>query len=186
MTRTCVYLWFMLLTMTASHTVNGQKRYLERMGKASFFSSAPMEDIEAHSNQVVAILDAESGELVASVLMRSFRFRKALMQEHFNENYVESHRFPKAAFQGHVVNVDAIDFSKPGTCTLIIAGQLTIHGVTRPIETKAKTVVYEGGLRTETTFNVRVKDFEIEVPRLVVNNIAEVVEVSVSFDLKPM
>src|SRR5690349_14332469 len=79
-----------------------QTKYIDRAGSASFFSSAPLEDIEAHSEQAMSILDVKSGEIVASILMRSFNFRKSLMEEHFNENYVESHKYPKATFKGTV------------------------------------------------------------------------------------
>lgn len=168
--------------------INGisQSKYIDRAGKASFFSSAPMEDIEAHNNQAVSILDTGTGELVASMLMRSFNFRKALMQEHFNENYVESHKYPKATFKGKVTNINEIDISRNGKCTLDVTGEITLHGVTQPIQTKAEAVVENGTIKAKAVFPLTVKDFKIKIPRLVINNIAEQVEVTVSFNYRPM
>src|SRR5687767_5579481 len=113
-----------------------QSKYIDRNGKASFFSSAPMEDIEAHNNQAVSILDIKSGEIVASMLMKSFNFRKALMEEHFNENYIESNKYPKSTFKGKVTNLDQFDVTKNGKYTLDVAGELTLHGVTQKVNVK--------------------------------------------------
>lgn len=173
------------LSLAVSCEVLAQ-RYIDRSGKASFFSSAPMEDIEAHSEQVVTILDSESGQIVSNVLMRSFNFRKALMQEHFNEGYVESHKFPKAIFKGKINNLGDVSLSREGTYTLDIVGEITIHGVSKPVSFRAKSTVRNGVIEAEARFPLRVRDFDIEIPRLVVNNIAEAVDVSVSVALKPM
>ena len=163
-----------------------QSKYIDRAGKVSFFSSAPMEDIEAHNQQAVSVLDVETGDVVASMLMRSFNFRKALMEEHFNENYVESHKYPKATFKGNVSNISELDLSKDGKCTLHISGEITLHGVTKPLTLKADAVVKDGTIYAKAVFPLTVKDFKIEIPRLVIDNIAEVVEVSVSFNYQPM
>src|SRR5688500_12626839 len=125
-----------ILAFVLPGIVSAQTKFIDRNGKASFFSSAPMEDIEAHNSQVVSILDMERGEIAVSMLMRSFNFKKALMEEHFNENYVESNRFPKASFKGKITNLDDIDFSKNGTYTLDVAGEITLHGVTKPLAVK--------------------------------------------------
>lgn len=170
----------------AAAQVAGQDKYIDRSGKASFFSSAPLEDIEAHSEQAVSILDLKSGEIVASMLMRSFNFRKSLMEEHFNENYVESHKYPKATFKGKVTNITALDLEKDGKYKLEVSGEITLHGVTRQIKTTADAVVAKGSLQAKAVFPLSVKDFDIEVPRLVINNIAEEVEVTVVFNYKPM
>ena len=163
-----------------------QTKYIDRAGKVTFFSSAPMEDIEAHNQQAVSVFDAATGELVASMLMRSFNFKKALMEEHFNENYVESHKYPKATFKGKISNISEVDLSRNGKCTLDIDGEITLHGVTKPLTVQAEAVVNNGAIQARAAFPLTVKDFKIEIPRLVINNIAEVVEVSVSFNYQPM
>lgn len=174
------------LILTDQGAARGQSKYIDRAGKASFFSSAPLEDIAAENNQAVSILDIESGEVVASMLMRSFDFRKALMEEHFNENYVESDKYPKATFRGKVQNMAEIDVSKDGAYTLDIAGEITLHGVTKALAMKAEAKVVNGTIAAKAVFPLRVADFKIDVPRLVIRNIAEVVEVTVSFNYQPM
>lgn len=168
------------------HGVCAQTKYIDRRGHASFFSSAPMEDIRAENDQAVSIIDPQTGEVVASMLMRSFNFRKALMEEHFNENYVESDKYPKATFRGKIVNIGDVDLTKDGNYTLDVSGEITLHGVTQPLTLKADAVVNGGTVQAKAVFPLRVKDFKIEVPRLVINNIAEVVEVTVSFSYQPM
>ena len=175
-----------ILVMGFFGDVASQTRYIERNGNASFFSSAPLEDIEAHTSQAVSVIDISSGEIVASVLMRSFRFRKSLMQEHFNENYVESHKYPKATFRGTITNISELDVKKEGKYSLDVQGEITIHGVTQPLRVKAEAVVNNGTLQAKAVFPLRVKDFKIEIPRLVIQNIAEVVEVTLAFNYKPM
>jgi polyisoprenoid-binding protein YceI len=162
------------------------QKYLDRQGKASFFSSAPVEDIEAHNNQAVSILDMKTGEIAASMLMRSFDFKKALMEEHFNENYIESNKFPKATFKGKITNLDQFDVTKDGKYTLDITGEISLHGVTRPISVKAEAMVNKGVISANAVFPLTVKEFNIRIPRLVINNIAEEVEVKVAFNYQPM
>ena len=174
------------LAVTICQPAASQAKYIDRTGKASFFSSAPLEDIDAHTDQVVSVLDINTGDIAASVLMRSFRFRKSLMQEHFNENYIESHKYPKASFRGRVLNIAEIDLKQEGNYTIDIAGDITLHGVTRPLSIEANAVVTGGRIQAKVVFPLTVKDFDIQIPRLVMQNIAEVVDVTVSLDYKPM
>jgi polyisoprenoid-binding protein YceI len=134
----------------------------------------------------VSILDVKTGEIVASMLMKSFDFKKALMEEHFNENYIESNKFPKATFKGKITNLDQFNATKNGKYVLEIAGDITIHGVTKPLKIKGEAVVDEGQIKASAVFPLTVKDFKISIPRLVRNNIAEKVQVSVSFNYQPM
>ena len=183
--KRCTLITLFILIALAGYS-QAQSKFIDRAGKASFFSSAPLEDIEAHSNQAVSIFDVQSGEIAASVLMRSFNFRKALMEEHFNENYIESDKYPKATFKGKVSNIGDFDVSEPGRYTLNVAGDITLHGVTQPVEVKAEVTVEKGILQAKAVFPLKVQDFKIKVPRLVVNNIAEVVDVTVSFSYQAM
>ncbi len=145
-----------------------------------------MEDIKAETDQALSILDIKTGEIAASMLMRSFNFRKALMQEHFNENYIESDKYPRATFKGTITNIDHLDIRKDGTYSLDITGQITIHGVTKPLSVTGEAVVGNGAIKAKAVFPLAVKDFDIQIPRLVVMNIAEQVEVTVSFNYQPM
>lgn len=176
----------LILFLICALNARAQTRFIDRGGKASFFSSAPMEDIKAETDQALSILDIKTGEIAASMLMRSFNFKKALMQEHFNENYVESDKYPRATFKGTITNLDQFDVHKDGVYSLNITGQITIHGVTKPLNVKGEAVVDRGAIKAKAVFPLAVKDFDIEIPRLVVMNIAEQVEVTVSFNYTPM
>jgi polyisoprenoid-binding protein YceI len=181
MVNNIVFLSFLIFSAQSSLS---QSRYLDRAGHASFFSEAPLENIEAYNDQALSILDISTGEVAVSMLMKSFRFAKALMQEHFNEKYVESDKYPKATFTGKITNMGEIDFTKEGTYTGNVKGNITIHGETRPLETKVEFVVQNGKIEVSSTFPLRVKDFNIEIPKLVIRNIAEVIQVKLMFNLE--
>jgi hypothetical protein len=170
--------------VVASYGANCQ-RYMDKAGHASFFSKAPLENIEAHNRQALSILDLKSGDIAVSVLMKSFQFEKALMQEHFNENYVESDKYPKASFKGKISGIEKVDLSKDAVHTLDVSGEITIHGETKPVQTKAELTVSKGALSGKSNFTLPVKDFKIEIPKIVVNNIAETVDVKVEFQYQP-
>ena len=160
------------------------QKYMTKTGFIRFYSETPIETIQADNKQVNAALDSQTGDLVFKVLMKSFLFEKALMQEHFNENYVESDKFPNATFQGKVTNLSQIDFGNEGTYEANIEGDLTIHGVTQKISEKG-TFVVKGGDKVHGTskFLVKPADYQIKIPGAVVKNIAETIEVTVDVEL---
>src|SRR6187551_947535 len=98
-----------------SETAFSQSIYMTRSGQISFFSKTSMENIDATNNEVTSMIDTGKGDIVFAVLVKSFHFEKALMEEHFNENYMESNKFPKATFQGKITNLSSINFSKDGS-----------------------------------------------------------------------
>lgn len=159
-------------------TLNAQK-YMTRNGYIGFYSSTPLEDIQADNHQVASILDAETGDLVFQVLMRSFQFEKKLMEEHFNENYVESEKFPKSSFDGKILNFGDLDLGKDGNYDVMVEGDLTIHGVTRSIKEKGTITISEGNIKAGSVFIVKPEDFDIEIPGVVRDKIAKEIEVTV-------
>ena len=125
MTRT---LFYFLIVMMISSSADAQK-FFTREGKVSFFPpKRHWKKIEAHNSKATSVMDIKSGRMEFAILIKAFQFEKALMQEHFNENYLESDKFPKATFKGNILNIDAIDFSKDGEYDVTVAGDLTIHG----------------------------------------------------------
>jgi len=125
--------------------------------------------------------------MVFMVLMKGFQFEKALMQEHFNEKYVESSKYPKATFKGGLTDLSQVDFDQPGTYTVAVAGDLTIHGVTREVTTEGTLTVQENGsVLAKAIFPVAVADYEITIPAVVRDNIAKEVEVRVDLAYEPM
>ena len=163
-------------------TVYSQK-YLTKNGHIKFHSETPMETIEAHNRQVNSALDIETGDFVFKVLMKSFEFEKALMQEHFNENYVESDKFPNATFKGKVLNVQDFDFTSDNTFDVMIEGDLTIHGVTNKVSEKGSFNVKNGQINGISTFIVKPEDYKIKIPKTVLENIAEEIEITVDVTL---
>ncbi len=160
------------------------QNFVTKTGHIKFYSETPIETIEANNHAVNSALNPKTGEFVFKVLMKSFEFEKALMQEHFNENYVESDKFPNAIFNGKVANVADIDFSSDGSYDASIKGDLTIHGVTKAVEEKGTFIVKNGKIQGVSVFNVLLDDYEIKVPGAVKQQISESIEVSVDIMLE--
>jgi hypothetical protein len=166
------------LGVVLAYTVQAQ-RYMTKNGKISFFSEAPLENIEAHNNQVNFALNTQTGDILAKVLIKSFVFEKALMQEHFNENYMESDTYPNSMLKGKITNLNAVDFTKDGIYEVLIEGDLTIHGVTKPVAEKGTFEVKGSQITGKCEFSVLVSDYGIKIPATVADNIAKEIEVTV-------
>jgi polyisoprenoid-binding protein YceI len=172
---------FILLTITGY----GQK-FMTKNGYIKFYSETPLETIEAHNRQVNSALDIATGDFVFKVLIKSFEFEKALMQEHFNENYMESDKFPDATFTGKITNLSAIDFTKDGKYEADVEGDLKIHGVTQKVTHKGTFEVASGKITGKSVFMVKPSDYKIKIPNTVINNIAEEIQVTVDVHLEPL
>lgn len=173
---------FVLLLFNAAYA----QRYMTKTGHVSFYSDAPMEKIEAHNHQVNCALDTQSGFFVVKILMRSFVFENALMQEHFNEEYVESDKYPNAFFKGKVTNLKDIDFSKPGIYPVVIEGEMTIHGKTRKVRAEGTFTVSDNGILAKAKFMLKIADYGISIPGAVTGKIAEEMEITTDIHLKPL
>ena len=165
--------------------LNAQK-FMTKNGYIGFFSHTPLEDIKGDNNQVASILDVSTGEMVFQVLMKSFKFEKALMEEHFNENYAESEKFPKSTFKGKVANLSEVNFSKPGIYKATVTGDLTIHGVTKSISEPGEIEITAGGVNARSKFVIVPEDYKIEIPSVVRENIAKEITVTVDVKMTPM
>lgn len=170
-----------IVLLSVSMGLSAQK-YLTKAGKIHFLSTTPMEKIEGTSKTASSVYDSSTGNLEWAVLVKSFAFEKALMEDHFNENYMESSKFPKAKFKGKVSNASAINLKKDGNYTADISGSIEIHGVTKPVSTTATFTVKGGKIQANTKFEVKVADFNIEIPSLVKEKIAKTVIIDVSTD----
>ncbi len=175
------------LLLTILCTIGGHvlaQKYFTRNGKVVFESDAPIERIEAVNNKALCVWDSETGAVEMAILIKSFNFEKALMEEHFNENYMESEKFPKAIFKGHVINMSSIDLTKDGAYTGEIEGDLTMHGVTQSIILNTNISVENGEVKAITSFEIAVADYDIKIPKIVRDNIAKTVQIVVDLDLK--
>lgn len=156
------------------------QKYITKTGYIGFFSHTPVEDIKADNNQVASALDASTGDIVFQALIKSFKFEKALMEEHFNENYLESEKFPKSTFTGKITNIESVLFSKPGKYEITVTGDLTLHGVTKKITEKGIIEVTQEGITATSKFTITPEDYNIKIPNVVRNNIAKTIEVTVN------
>ena len=165
-----------ILILCCLCSVKGQQ-YKLLESKVTFFSDAPMEDIEATTTKARSLFNLNTGEIAFVIPIRSFEFPKKLMQEHFNENYMESHKYPDATFKG---KVSGYDQQKKGKQKVKAKGVLHIHGVSHEVETEGLLELQPKAVRIEAKFPVKVADYKIEIPQLVFYNIAEEVVVSLN------
>ena len=171
-----------IIMLAASWMVQAQI-VISQSARLSFFSEAPIENIKAESNTGVSALNLSTNTIYFKVHMLSFEFKKSLMQEHFNENYMESSKYPFAEFNGKIR--EQIDLTKDGIYPVTVQGELNIHGVKKNYIVKGELNVKGSEISANSTFPVKLADHEIKIPRLVIKNIAEIVQVTVSAHYKP-
>lgn len=157
------------------------QRFISNSAKIHFFSSAPMEDIEASSNQCQSIIDISTGDMVFSMNVNTFQFSNSLMQEHFNENYLETDKYPKSTFKA---KLDGFK-NEYGTHTVSAKGEFMIHGVKQQVEIEGTLNYTEDQIQISAKFPVTLADYKIKIPKAVFYNIAEVIDVTVEFDYEP-
>jgi len=171
------------LVLLSVTTATAQK-FLTKTGYIRFYSDAPLEKIEAQNRQVNSMFDLATGGFVFKVLMKSFEFEKALMQEHFNENYVESDKFPNATFIGKVINVNELNVEKDGVYPVTVQGKLTLHGITKDLSEKGTFEVKQGKLLGKAKFNITLSEYGITIPGNVGKNISKTIEITVDVTLE--
>jgi hypothetical protein len=178
-------LFLLVFLLNIVIALNAQK-YMTKNGFIGFYSHTPMEDIKADNNQVVGALDISTGEMVFQALIKSFHFDRALMEEHFNENYMESDKFPKSVFKGKITNLASVDLSKNGTYEVTVEGDLTIHDVTNKISSKGTVEVVSGGINANSKFKIVPEDYKIIIPGVVRDKFDKTMEVTVTMKYAPI
>ncbi|WP_299112324.1 YceI family protein [uncultured Winogradskyella sp.] len=173
-----------IVLLCISLSAIGQNKYLTKTGTLAFEASVPsFEEVAAKNKSVTAILNTDNGEFAALALVKAFRFKNALMEEHFNENYAESDKHPKATFRGKIehFNFESLSVSKS---TTFVNGSLAFHGVTKAIKDIPLTIkLVDDKIILSGSFKVLVSDFEIEIPKIVANKLSNEVEVDFNFEL---
>ena len=163
--------------------VNAQEKYITKSGEINFEASVPsFEEVKATHNSVSAIIKS-NGEFASLALVKGFRFKVALMEEHFNENYAESSTYPKATFKGKVMAFDITGLTTDSK-EYVLIGMVNMHGVDKKIETKALIRKVGGIIFLDTQFVLKPEDFNINIPNVVSSKIAEEILISSSFELK--
>lgn len=171
------------VAFTAMQQASAQMYSASEGSKVDFYSKTPVEDIEAHSTTPRALMNVKKMEVGFIVENRSFQFPNKLMQEHFNEKYMESEKYPLSTYSGKIN--EAIDLAKEGTYNVTVSGKLTIHGVTQERTIPGTVTVKDGKIHVRSEFKVAVKDHKIEIPKLVGAKIAENIDVHVDMNLEP-
>jgi len=160
------------------------QKMITRSGEIKFEASMPaFEEIAAKNNTASCIFDKTTGEIAVLALVKGFRFKVPLMEEHFNENYIESDKFPKATFKGKVINFDASKLTS-GKASFDVEGDLTLHGVTKKVKTKINFTTSGEKLIANANFKVKPSDYNIKIPSVVKSKIAESVSIDLKFDLE--
>ena len=175
------YISYVICFFVFHASLKAQENYITRNGQIKFFSSTPLEDIKATNNEVASVINRKSGSVQFIVLIKSFQFRKAAMQDHFNSrDYMDSDRFPKAELKGTISNLTAIDFTKDGTYSATVEGTLSMHGVSNQIRIPGTITVKGNTITTAAVFSIKLADYKISVPTIVSKKVAEKVEVTVN------
>ena len=162
-----------------------QDRYISKNGHVWFYSKTPVEVIEAHNNQVASVISTKTGSIAFEMVNKSFKFERALMEEHFNENYMESGKFPKSTFSGKFSDFDVNNFTKDGSYKVTVDGDLTIHGVKKHIKQPGTIDVKGGKIYAKAKFSVKPEDYGIEIPGLVRDKIGKNMDVTVDITYSP-
>lgn len=171
-----------LALTTFSFTQHSGGIYKTNTGSITFFSHTPVEDIAAENHKVKTAFSSADGKLQFSVLIKDFQFEKALMQEHFNENYMESTTYPKATFSGKIETIDKLNLGKNGTYTSKVSGTLTIKNVAKEVQTVATFKVREGIVNAKATFNIDPTDYNVKIPKAVIKKISDNIAVNIDAD----
>jgi len=175
--------FFMAICLFASTIGSAQNKYSSKTGTIDFEASVPsFEEVKAVNENVSAILNTDNGEFASLALVKGFRFKVALMEEHFNENYIESSQFPKAVFKGKLQDFDFSEVSE-NVSEYMLKGTITIHGVTEPFETSVKIKKVNDAIELQTEFELKPEKFNIKIPKIVSNKIANEVFVKAIYSL---
>jgi polyisoprenoid-binding protein YceI len=157
-----------------------QKKYFTKTGNVSFSAGTAIENIDGTNKSTTCVFDAATGNIQFAILVKGFEFKSALMMEHFNENYMESDKYPKSLFTGKITNIDKVNFQKDGSYPVTVKGTLEIHGVKKDVETNGTFKVAGETVLTTADFNVLLEDYKIEIPGLVKDKISKTAKIQVN------
>ncbi|REG99528.1 YceI family protein [Flavobacterium aquicola] len=175
--------FFVLLLITAVHTDCFGQKLITKTGSIKFQASMPSyEEVAAENKSVSAVLEQSTGDFAALVLIKGFRFKVALMEEHFNENYMESEKFSKATFKGKIEDFNVSEITNTAK-NFTLKGDLTVHGKTKAVSVIVKVSKTASGVNAVGSFEVKPEDFDIEIPSVVSKKIADKIKIAYNFTL---
>lgn len=175
-------LFFLFCT---SYYINAQNLFMLKTSQVTFFAGTPIEDIDAKNTKSTSFINLKTGDIMVSIPNKDFVFKRGLMQEHFNENYMESEKYPKSTFKGTIQNIDSLNLQSGEPQKIAVKGILNMHGVEQNQLINAVISAQKNGLFVESSFFVKLEDFKIDRPKIVWEKLAEKVEVKLKFEYVP-
>jgi hypothetical protein len=173
-----------LAVLLLAFTTFAQDKAITKTGKITFEASVPaFEEVKAKNEGVTCVLNIKTGEIASLALIKGFKFKLALMEEHFNENYMNSDTYPKSTFKGKIQNFDATALTATAK-DYTIKGKLELHGKTNDVTTTAKIRKTDAGIEIISTFNINASDYDIAIPSVVKSKVSNKVSVKTEFLLK--
>jgi hypothetical protein len=178
-----------LFILVLAFTVTGLKAqdiWITRSGTITFHAGTSVEDIDGTSNEAASLFNVKTGDLAFQVPVKSFHFKRSLMEDHFNENYMESNKFPKSSFSGKITDITKINFSKDGDYPVTVEGDLMIHGFTKKTTVPGTITITGNKINATAAFKVLIADYNIPIPGVVADKIAKeaTIEVKCSYEKK--
>ncbi|MBL7794776.1 MAG: YceI family protein [Saprospiraceae bacterium] len=189
MKKSVVFTVLCLGLLFVSHETWAQQKYFTKSGVIVFDAEGKLDDIEeikAKTTTATCVYDEGTGNFEWAVPIKSFVFASSLMQEHFNENYLESSKYPKSTFIGKVEKPSAVNLSKDGTYPVKVNGKLTMHGVTQEVSVDGQFIVQKGVISANSSFDIALKDYKIDIPTVVFMKVADVAKVKVNANLQAL
>jgi polyisoprenoid-binding protein YceI len=181
--RSRLFVFILLLQLIISSFSVKSQLYITRNGKVNFVSEAPLEIIKAASSKLTGILNTSDKSFVFSVSMKTFNgFNSPLQKIHFNENYIESNKYPNAKFKGKII--EDIDLKKPGNYKVRAKGKFSVHGKENPMTIRCTITISKGEIKVNSNFVVYLKDHNIQIPTIVNQKLSEKINVSIKTSLK--
>ena len=174
-----------IVSLFCSIQVFAQNIYMSTSSKISFFAGTPVEDINADNTDAKSFLNIQTGEVNISIPNKSFHFKRSLMEEHFNENYMESSKYPKSEFKGKINHIETINFQSKDSIRATVTGTLSIHGVSKEKTINVVILSAKNKILGKTKFNISLAEFNIERPKILWEKIAENVDVNALFTYQP-
>ena len=160
------------------------QQYLSKNGNVSFFSEAPIENIEAVNKKATVVIDLRTGGFAFQIMIEDFIFPNSLMQEHFNESYMESDKFPNSTFTGVISDISTLDLSKEQS--IDVSGNFLLHGINRQMNMTATISLKDEKLNISSQFDIVLDDFNIDIPKIMMYKIAEVINVTIEMNLQKL
>jgi polyisoprenoid-binding protein YceI len=179
-------LFVSLLTLSLSNVMAQKKLYSTTTGTTFFDAGTGVENISATNKSTTSVFDATSGQIQFKIMNKGFEFWSQLMQDHFNENYMESEKYPKSTFTGNITNISKVNFSKDGSYPVTVKGTLDMHGVKKEIETTGSFKVTGEQVLGTANFIVALEDYKIVIPGVVKDKLAKTVQIKISCNYNPL